>query len=99
MYKEFIEFLKNYKVVGLACAVIIGGKLNDFISSLVNDLVMPLILSPALKAAHVEDIKKLNIDGIYYGKVLGASIDFVVVALIVFFFSKLILKEETVAKK
>jgi large conductance mechanosensitive channel len=99
MLKEFVEFLKAYGIVGLAIAVIIGGKLNELISSLVNDLVMPLLLKPALAAANVQDIRELSAGGVLYGKVLGATIDFFVVAVIVFLFAKLVLKEEKVAKK
>ena len=99
MIKEFIDFLKKYGVIGLAIAVVIGGKLNELISSLVNDLLMPLIFQPALKAANVDDIRKLSYDGILYGKVLGATIDFLVVAIVVFLFSKLVLKESQIEKK
>ena len=45
MVKEFTDFLKEYGVIGLTIAVIIGGKLNEFVSSLVNDLMMPLIFT------------------------------------------------------
>lgn len=99
MLKEFIAFLKNYGVIGLAIAVIIGGKLNELVSSLVNDLLVPLIFQPALKAAHVEDIRQLNYHGIYYGKVVGSAIDFVVVAFLVFLMAKLVLRESVVSKK
>ncbi len=99
MLRQFVAFLKEYGVVGLAIAVIIGGKLNDFVSALVNDLLLPLALQPALRAANVDDIRKLSAGGILYGKVLGAGLDFLVVALLVFVFAKLVLKEETVAKK
>ena len=99
MVKEFVGFLKQYGVIGLAIAVIIGGKLNEFISSLVNDLLMPLVFKPALQAAQVDDIRKLSYEGILYGKVLGSAIDFMIVALVVFAFAKFILKEENVAKK
>ncbi len=99
MMKEFIGFLKNYGVVGLAIAVIIGGKLNLLISSLVNDLLTPLIFQPALRAAGVENIALLSYNGIMYGKVVGALIDFVVVAFIVFMFAKKVMKEEVVLKK
>jgi large conductance mechanosensitive channel len=97
--KEFMTFLKQYGVIGLAIAVIIGGKLNEFVSSLVNDLVLPVIFQPALRAANVEDIRKLSYHGILYGKVLGSALDFLLVAIIVFMFSKLVLKEPLVAKK
>ncbi len=99
MFKEFINFLKNYGVIGLSIAVIIGGKLNDLVTSTVNDLLLPLILNPVLKASNVDDIRKLSYEGIFYGKFLGASIDFFIVAMIIFLCSKYILKENTVAKK
>lgn len=96
---EFVQFLKQYGVIGLAIAVIIGGKLNELVSSLVNDLLMPLIFQPLLRAAQVEDIRKLSYHGILYGKVVGAAIDFIVVAGIVFMIAKHLFKEQTVAKK
>lgn len=99
MIKEFFDFLKAYGVIGLAIAVVIGGKLNELISSLVNDLLMPVVFKPALRAANVDDVRKLNYDGIFYGKVLGSLVDFVIVALVVFFISKFILKEVQVTKK
>jgi large conductance mechanosensitive channel len=99
MMKEFIGFLKNYGVLGLAIAVIIGGKLNLLISSLVNDLLTPLIFQPALRAAGVENIALLSYNGIMYGKVVGALIDFLIVAFIVFMLAKKIMKEEVVLKK
>ncbi len=99
MLKQFVAFLKEYGVVGLAIAVIIGGKLNDFVSALVNDLLLPLVLQPALRAANVDDVRKLSAGGILYGKVLGAGLDFLVVALLVFAFAKVALKEQNVAKK
>src|ERR1700752_3051872 len=99
MLKEFIEFLKHYGVIGLAIAVVIGGKLNEFVSSMVNDLLMPLIFQPALQAANVDDIRKLSYHGILYGKVIGSGIDFMIVGLVVFLFAKFVLRETTVAKK
>lgn len=99
MMKEFVGFLKQYGVIGLAIAVIIGGKLNEFVSSVVSDLLMPLVFQPALRAANVDDIKKLSYNGILYGKVIGSAIDFMIVALVVFLIAKYVLKEATVAKK
>lgn len=99
MLKEFKAFLKNYGVIGLAIAVIIGGKLNELVSALVNDLLMPLVFQPALAAAQVGTIKELQFNGIFYGKVIGAAIDFLIVAFVVFLIAKFVLREETVAKK
>jgi large conductance mechanosensitive channel len=99
MIKEFSDFLKNYGVIGLAIGVIIGGKLNALVTSLVNDLVMPLVFQPLLTAAGVDEISKLHWNGVYYGKLISATIDFTIVAFIIFLFAKFILKEATVAKK
>lgn len=99
MFKEFIGFLKQYGVIGLAIAVIIGGKLNEFVTSVVQDLLMPLIFQPALKAANVDDIRKLSYNGILYGKVMGSAIDFLIIAFLVFLLAKYVLREETVTKK
>ena len=97
--KEFLAFLKQYGVIGLAIAVVIGGKLNDLVTSFVQDLLMPLILQPALHAAHVDDIRKLSYNGVFYGKVIGTAIDFLIVAGLVFAFAKFVLKEATVTKR
>src|ERR1041385_8914044 len=99
MIKEFLAFLKQYGVINLAIAVVIGGKLNEFVTSMVNDLFMPLVFQPALRAANVDDIRKLSYGGILYGKVIGSGIDFAIGALVVFFIAKRLFKEETVAKR
>ncbi len=99
MIKEFLGFLKQYGVIGLAIAVIVGGKLNLLVSSLVADILTPIIFQPALKAAGVENIALLSFNGILYGKFVAALIDFTIVAFVIFIFAKKIMKEETVAKK
>lgn len=99
MLREFIDFLKQYGVIGLAIAVIIGGKLNLLVSSLVADILTPVIFQPALKAAGVENIALLSFNGILYGKFVAALIDFMIVAFVIFIFAKKIMREETVAKK
>jgi large conductance mechanosensitive channel len=107
MLKEFLAFLKEYGVIGLAIAVVIGGKLNAVVTAVVEGLLMPL-LAPLLGAAGTDWRKAtLNIGGtpdhplfsFGTGQVIGALIDFLIVAFIVFWFSKKLLKEETVTKK
>lgn len=99
MIKEFFGFLKQYGVIGLAIAVIIGGKLNLLVTSLVNDLLTPLIFQPALNAAGVKDIAELSFNGIFYGRFIAAFIDFMIVAFVIFVFAKKVMKEEVVTKK
>lgn len=101
MLKEFTEFLKHYGVIGLAIAVIIGGKLNDLVTAVVSGLLMPVV--GRVTSATGGDWRdwKPELLGIKFemGAVLGSGIDFVVVALIVFWMAKKILREETVTKK
>lgn len=100
MIKEFMDFLKKYGVIGMAIGVIIGGKLNEFVGSLVNDLLMPAIFNPAMKAAGVTEIAQLKTEGgVLYGKVIGAGINFTIVAFLIFLFAKAVLKEQVVEKK
>jgi hypothetical protein len=43
MRQEFITFLKQYGVIGLAIAVIIGGKANALVTALVDGVLMPIV--------------------------------------------------------
>lgn len=82
--KEFKDFVMKGNVVDLAVAVVIGGAFGAIISSLVGDVITPLLLTPALKAAHVEDLDKLAWGAVKYGNFLAAVIKFVVIALVLF---------------
>ena len=81
---DFQAFLSQGSVVELAVAVVIGGAFGKIISSLVEDIITPAILTPALKAAKVDDLKNLSWDGIKYGSFLAAVINFIVIALCIF---------------
>ncbi|HOA16839.1 MAG TPA: MscL family protein [Fervidobacterium sp.] len=84
IFKEFSDFLKQYNVIGLAVAIIIGGKLNQLVTSIVNDLLMPAIFQPVLTRLHLGSIEEIEWRGIYWGKVLSATLDFLIVAFLVF---------------
>lgn len=84
MLKEFKEFVMKGNIVDLAVAVVIGGAFGAIVSSLVDDVVTPLLLAPALKAAQVEDLDKLAWGAVKYGKFLAAIIKFLVISLVLF---------------
>jgi len=88
MMKEFRGFIMKGNVVDLAVAVVIGAAFAAIVSSLVEDVITPLLLTPALKAAHAEDISQLKMGGISYGKFLAAVIKFVVIAFVLFLIIK-----------
>ncbi|KAB2921095.1 MAG: MscL family protein [Bacteroidetes bacterium] len=98
MIKEFMAFLQKYGVIGLAIAVVIGGKVNAFVSATVSDLIMPVVGIFLPQGAWQTWELTLGPLKLAIGHWLGATIDFVIVAYIVFAFTKYILREETSKK-
>ena len=90
--KEFKEFAFKGNVVDLAVAVIIGGAFGKIISSFVDDVITPLLLNPALKAAGAENIAQLTWNGVQYGNFLSAVLSFLVIALVLFMVIKAVNK-------
>lgn len=88
MLKEFKEFALKGNVVELAVAVIIGGAFGAIVSSLVDDVITPLLLTPALKAANAQDLDKLAWGAVKYGKFIAAIIKFIIIAFILFLMIK-----------
>jgi large conductance mechanosensitive channel len=82
--KEFRDFAFKGNIVDLAVAVIIGAAFGAIISSLVDDIITPLLLTPALEAAGAKDIDQLTWGTVKYGKFLAAVIKFIIVALVLF---------------
>ena len=82
--KEFKDFALKGNIVDLAVAVIIGAAFGAIISSLVDDVITPLLLTPALKAVGAADIGALKWGEVKYGNFLAAVIKFFMVALVLF---------------
>jgi large conductance mechanosensitive channel len=88
MLKEFKGFIMKGNVVDLAVAVVIGAAFGAIVASLVDDVITPLLLAPALKAAHADDLDKLTWGAVKYGKFLSAIIKFIVIAFVLFMIIK-----------
>ncbi len=99
---EFKKFAIKGNVIDMAIGVIIGGAFGKIVTSLVNDVIMPmfgLILGGL-------DFKELSITfrdtNIAYGMFLQQIIDFLIIAICIFFFmkiaNKLKVKEEEKTK-
>jgi len=88
--KEFKEFAVKGNVIDLAVGVVIGGAFGKIVTSLVEDLITPAILTPALEAANLNNLSELVIPGtaIKYGNFFSAAISFIVVALALFMMIK-----------
>lgn len=77
--QEFITFLNQYQVIGVAVGLIIAAKVNDLVSTIVEDVITPAILSPLLKKTHLDKLEDLSWNGILYGKAIAKLITFLVV--------------------
>lgn len=90
MWKEFKEFAVKGNVLDLAIGVIIGGAFGKIVSSLVNDVIMPII---GLISGGV-DFSSLEITvgeaAIKYGAFIQSIIDFLIIALSIFLFVRVI---------
>ena len=99
MLKEFKEFISKGNVVDLAIGVIIGAAFGKIVTSLVNDIIMPIIglilgkinfktLSLVLKPAEGDaDALTLN-----YGMFIQNIVDFLIIAFVLFIILKIMLK-------
>ena len=89
MISEFKEFIAKGNVMDLAVGVIIGGAFGKIVTSLVDDVITPALLTPALKVAHLENIKDLKTDGgILYGNFISSLLGFIIIAFVIFLLVK-----------
>ena len=84
--KGFREFIKNQGVLGLAIGFILGGAVSKFVTSLVTDIINP-ILNGVLGGVDDLDKKVLHVgkSTVHYGSFLNNGIDFIIIALVVYF--------------
>lgn len=89
--KGFIDFIREQGVVGLAVGFILGGAVSKVVSALVTDIINPL-LGIVLGAAGGlrEAALQLGSARIMYGDLISVVIDFIVIALVVYYGVKLI---------
>jgi len=83
---EFLDFIKQYKILGLASAFIIGLAVNALILSLAQDMITPIIGIFVPGFNNIADIK-LGVFGI--GNFIAVVINFIIIAVIIFLIVKL----------
>lgn len=96
MLKEFKEFAFKGNVIDLAVGVIIGGAFGKIVTSLVNDLIMPII-GVILGGINFENLKLvirpasngMEEVAIKYGAFIQSVVDFLIIAVCIFLFVKL----------
>lgn len=102
MVRGFQEWLVKQNIVGLALAVVIGTALGKVVSAVVADLIMPLVglVLPAGNWREFQVVlsRSVGSDGapvvnaLRLGDLLGALVDFIIIALVVYFVTKAFVK-------
>jgi large conductance mechanosensitive channel len=102
MYREFREFLLKQNALALAVGVIIGAAIGKIVTSLVADVLMPVIslampggdwrASKIILSQSVGPDGKEVVNSINYGTFVGTIVDFVIVAFVVFLLVRQFLK-------
>jgi len=96
---EFKQFLREYKVVGLAIAFVMGVATNELVKSISDNLIMPLS-DPFLPAGSWETATVALGPFVFgWGPVLAAIINFLILALIVFLVVKKVIRDEVEEKE
>ena len=87
--KEFKDFALKGNVIDMAIGVIIGGAFGKIVTSLVKDIIMPAF---SLIYGDNKSLAELSYQGIKYGNFLQPVVDFLIIALSIFFAIRLICK-------
>ena len=93
MLAQFMKFLKETNALALAIAVVIGGAIGKLVTALVADIIMPIV--GVLLPSGEWRAWKIPLHGdaaLAIGDVLGATVDFVIVAFVVFLIGSKLLK-------
>ena len=99
MIKEFKEFISRGNVIDLAVGVIIGGAFGKIVSSLVADLIMPLIGIISGGNNFNELSWTIGAEKIMYGSFIQSLVDFFIIAICIFLIIKILNKFKKKEKK
>jgi large conductance mechanosensitive channel len=101
---EFVDFLKTFGIIGLAIAFVIGAASSKLVTSVVNDVVNPLVgfflPSGSLKQLSLNITSPTgNVSSFMYGDLIANVIDFLIIAFIVFLAYRFLSRHKLVEDK
>ena len=99
MISEFKDFLKEYKVIGLAVAFIMGVAATALVKSLVDNIIMPIVGAFLPEGTWQEWTLQAGSIVFGIGPFLSELINFSIIAFVIFLIAKMVLKEKKVTKK
>ncbi|MDD1719514.1 MAG: MscL family protein [Methanoregulaceae archaeon] len=98
LWKEFMDFLQEYKIFALAIAFIMGVAATTLVKSFVDNLIMPIIGVLIPGGAWKESVLAIGPVKFTIGAFVSDLIYFIIVALVIFIAVKFIMKQEKVTK-
>ena len=96
--QEFMDFLMKYQVIGLAVEFIIGAAATKMVTATVNDIIMPIIGALIPGGDWRTTVVQAGPIKLLVGDFVGAIIDFIIIALVVFLVVKYMMKGDTSKK-
>ena len=98
--KGFLEFVREQGVVGLAVGFILGGAISGLVKSIVDDLISPIL---GLGLSNIKNLKdayfQIGAARILWGDFINVLINFIIIALVVYFGVKLLKLDKLDKKK
>jgi len=92
--QDFMDFMNKYGVIGLAVAFVMGAAVTKLVSALVADLIMPIV-GAAIPGGDWRNAT-LPVGKVKFmvGDFAGSLIDFIIIAIVIYFIIKAIVKEK-----
>lgn len=98
--KGFIKFIREQGVVGLAVGFILGGAVSKIVSSVVTDIINPLIGLLLGKLGNLDQAYlQIGESKLMWGNFISTLIDFIIIALVVYYGVKLLKLDKLDKKK
>lgn len=97
--KGFIEFVREQGVVGLAVGFILGGAVSKTVSSLVENVINPLVGLALGKVNLADKMVTFGSSSLKYGAFISSVVDFIIIAAVVYFGVKMLKLDKLDKKK
>lgn len=94
-----MEFLRQYSVIGLAIGVVMGAAVNNLVQSLVQGVITPLIALLMPNGGVDALVFSVRDSEFRVGDVISATLQFIIIAFLIYFVVKFLLKQEELIRK
>jgi len=94
LMQDFMDFLNKYGVIGLAIAFVMGAAVTKLVTALVTDLIMPIVGAVIPGGDWRNATLPVGNMKFLVGDFTGSLIDFIIIAIVIYFIIKAIVKEK-----